>query len=436
MQPRGRTVSKQLASWSPDNDRRLREYVARTSAIRNPDGSVSGTAIFELDTLVRVLARLVSVAGVGDPYDREALVRIALSKLAKSRAKDRGETRAFRRFLNSEAARRAQLGSRPFDVIFPLHLESGRLAGFRRLKVLGISLERRPWSSILKKLESLRWWFQAQEHLRQVGVAPILGSRFTPFVASVDAVTPEAAWRRCSGSFDLFRAALNLQSTWGRVSLQAGLPQPLGRVLRAPFVGVVDAAGENTLWYYEAGHYDYSRSNRGADVLAARTLVRRLGRIRGDEIRNLLVEALLNYGQGLDTTDWQQAFLSLWQALELLTLQSKAAINMKVVTNRVCLLLGQRGVDRDLLNSLVDTRNDLVHKGRYPEMGGLDEMQFLKAVVERTFSVLFSWSSTLRRTGDLEALYSKLGASNANLARDRKLAGAVLRRRGRAAKKK
>ena len=144
-------------------------------------------------------------------------------------------------------------------------------------------------------------------------------------------------------------------------------------------------------------------------------------------MRQLIVDALIRYGEALETAEWRQAFLALWQILEPLALQSEGSMNMREIGDRITLLLGQREQDRDLLSALATTRNALVHAGRYPDLYGLAEMQLLKRVVERSIESLLAWAPKLESRQSLRLLYGCLGASDGEL-RQRARAIAAVRK--------
>jgi hypothetical protein len=161
----------------------------------------------------------------------------------------------------------------------------------------------------------------------------------------------------------------------------------------------------------------------------ARLLLARIARIRSPEIRQLVIDALMSYCQAMDTAQWREAFLQLWRPLELVAVHNRAELSMREVRSRIALLLGQRPQDIDLLETLADSRNKLVHAGSYSDEYGLEEVSLLKSVCERSIATLLRWTPVLQDLSDLNDLYTHLSSKTVQLARRQRLIAAVRRRR-------
>jgi hypothetical protein len=200
--------------------------------------------------------------------------------------------------------------------------------------------------------------------------------------------------------------------------------------------GVFERDGTLGTWYYTRGRPEYSSfTPPDRDWARARRILRAVHGIRSPEIRGLVVDAMIKYGEGLETDEWSRAFLVLWQVLEVLTLQSEGRMNMAEIGDRIALLLGQHQQERDLLAALAETRNKLVHVGTYPDEYGLDEMQWLKGIVEDSIDSLMSrWAPRLKTRQDLRLLYGSLGLGDTELKQRIRVNGAVLSWRKRRSK--
>ena len=150
-------------------------------------------------------------------------------------------------------------------------------------------------------------------------------------------------------------------------------------------------------------------------VEQARKLSNRLG-MPNDERSTLyiLLDALEKYGQALDTTEWRLAFLTLWQILELLTLQGEG-IQMKNVVSRVHNLLKRNKLFDDLLKVLLTTRNSLVHRGQFPDLQGLEEVGYLKSIVESVIDAIFAELDELPDIRSVELYYEFVSRSDADI---------------------
>ena len=119
-------------------------------------------------------------------------------------------------------------------------------------------------------------------------------------------------------------------------------------------------------------------------------ILKRIERIKNDDMQDLIIDTLIKYGQAMDTIDWRNAFLALWQILENLSLNTvEKNLKMTDVASSINHLIGRRDtLYEDLLGSLSETRNKLVHHGTFSE-NGLLEVNLLKSVVDRAIRNIF-----------------------------------------------
>jgi hypothetical protein len=337
----------------------------------------------------------------------------------------------FREALAKLVDERRRRPRQRFRVIYPLNLRPQQAEPFHRIRVGGRTIRRLTWKQLEGEVELAEWWKKA-DRLVAPHSARLLTGSFVPLETPVDAATGEEAWPEVSPTFELIRAVLNLQGTWGMVTMQSGRPRPLGELLSSPIFPIFDASGKEVASYIISTRHEYSPfTPRDRNWARARQFLRRLDSIRGPEIRQLVIDALIRYGEALDTVEWRQAFLALWQVLELLTAQSVGELNMRDVRNRIALLLGQSEGERDLLEALADTRNTLVHAGRYPDNDGLEEAQFLKAVVEWSIEALLGLTRLLSSVASLKILYEHLGRPDTELRELHRVIAAIRRQRAR-----
>ncbi len=76
--------------------------------------------------------------------------------------------------------------------------------------------------------------------------------------------------------------------------------------------------------------------------------------------------------------------MAFWQVLEGLSLRSMSNLTMKETGKRIITLIGKKGSNsflNDFIDTFVDSRNLLVHQGRFSKEGEI-EVNFLKGIVE------------------------------------------------------
>jgi hypothetical protein len=243
------------------------------------------------------------------------------------------------------------------------------------------------------------------------------------------------AFETADRSFELFRTLLNLIPQFGRITRRwGGYPTPLATIFPPPVFGIFDQAGKFIEFYYNTQMYDYRRPNLipANQIEGARKLANRL---RHPNDKNttilLLTESLEKYGQALDSTEWRLSFLTLWQILELITLQSSDELNMKQVVSRTNGLLRQDQLAGDLLLALYETRNQLVHLGQFPDEQGLTEINLLKFIVERAINSFFAKLRIVRTKSSLTRYYDYQFVNDTDLVDRQRIILAIRRMRRR-----
>jgi hypothetical protein len=258
-------------------------------------------------------------------------------------------------------------------------------------------------------------------------------AKFSPVLVLCEGRDVQEALAVAGRPFDLFRWLVNLTRRFGRTTMQfGGLPRPLGMVLPAPIYGVFNQDRNlRELLFLNVKYSEYSRNTlRGNEIAEVRRLARRLGQPDSDDQTTaIMIEALEKYGEALDAFQWRLAFLTLWQILELIALQSSASLNMKTVKSRINALLGFDPLARDLLNALYKTRNSLVHRGLFPEAIGLREVNLLKFVVEKALNALFSLLRICPTRASLQRYYELVSQSDTELSDRQRLIRNIRRKR-------
>ncbi|NPV45773.1 MAG: hypothetical protein HPY69_02345 [Armatimonadetes bacterium] len=249
------------------------------------------------------------------------------------------------------------------------------------------------------------------------GTDPALLYRsFTPLEVIHEGRDHRQAFSATQASFQLLRSALNLEAL-GRYTIQIGRPNPLGRVRVPPVSGIFRESGDLAGYYYEENPpHSYSRPRLAERTLMrAERLLRELRHARsGRTTLGLIEDAIEKYGKALDTTNWSEAFLCLWQVLELLTHDPDGKYSMDEVCKRAKILLRQHPLLADLLDVCYVTRNRLVHAGRFAEEG-LRDVQMLKKIVEVCIATTYGLRRACPTRESLFTYYRLASVSNNEL---------------------
>ncbi len=205
--------------------------------------------------------------------------------------------------------------------------------------------------------------------------------RFSFFVASHDAADPTDAADLLSLHLDFLRGAINLELLGDSFETQFGPAKPLTRCPPPPLVLAVDDS-RNLLNSYGPiyGGFDYRRQVVNQDVLDA--LVELMARAHSSpaDLRSLLFDAIVSYGDAVDCSDRRMAFLGFWQITEALTIARDGA-SMQDVANRMKHLIKAKPWMGDLIDVQAQARNHLVHMGSFASQD-LSRVNYAKWISE------------------------------------------------------
>lgn len=405
-----------LVRWEKDNEPTITHYLREWLAILKPTDA--GTQILDpirQEKFAKILADKISIDQVEADEDKNDFIQRAVLQLVKSIDQD---INAFRGILASDVWNYKKHAVEQFRIIFPLHISPVNFQQIKRLRILDLNLFVRDWAYVRRHFQvepflnraEQEFQFRTLDANRADKYMLQLRTNFTPLVIAVEGRSMNEAFNKANRAYDLLRALLNRYTTFGRYRIDYGPPssRPLGPILSAPLYGVFKPNGDyveifiNTLIYE-----DYSAINSIEDeqIDQARRLSQQLGSpIDRHSTNSILVEALEKYGQALDTAEWRLAFLTFWQILELITLQTEN-LKMQDVLNRTNTLLQQHKISYDLLTALVKTRNKLVHQGHFPDLQGVKEVNLLKSVVESAINILYNRLDDLPTTRKLALFY-------------------------------
>lgn len=381
-------------SWKDKDEKKVNHYLAEIMKLAtvDDDGRVSFTHILKFHAYQEIITRHINIEGLEHIDTRRALVHKAISRFARYSKHD---LLRFRRAMTTERRRYLQRPIVTFHILFPINIRQADLARRRWFNILNSRICCRTWSYVERHYDIQRFLDEAAFALRkdQQELARFLYGDFCPLTIATDARTSAEAFRKASEVFDILRTLMNLTTAFLMVRLYGGRDRPLGQYLPPPVFGIFEEDGSYDLLYFSTERYDYQERSLSEDrIRLVHRLAKRIEQPKDEQdTMRLVIDALRKYGHAMDTADWQVAFLALWQILELVALQTAGYVNMKDVANRIANLLAlkENAPERDLLDVAVQSRNDLVHRGRFSE-DGLREVNYLKVVVDQVISFLLS----------------------------------------------
>jgi len=278
-----------------------------------------------------------------------------------------------------------------FLIVFPIHAQGEALRKKRWFKIFDTKFKIYDW----QRIQKLKGWHNFIKDTKSISsvsfridkqIVPLM-TYFTPLYVSVKARTADEAFQDINYKYEIMRSILNLFLTWGVVTFQAGPPKPLGKIYFPPLYPVFNSNGKYLTLYYNKELSNYQGNSLDRNIVEKfKSFLVSVDRME-DEIQSLFVDSLLKYVHALDTFDWRDSFLSLWQILENLSLSTvEENLKMTEVASRVKnLLCLEDSLEKYLVDGLRETRNKLVHYGKFSK-NGLMEVNYLKVVTDRILS--------------------------------------------------
>ncbi len=404
-----------VVAWDPGQEEKLSRHL---SGLINADGK-NWTWMLGHE---HVLRASIELRGVDSDWQRRQLIRAAFARLKSCKRQD---LKTFRRVLAGQVRRNTTRPLTRFRVLFPLNARENDLAG-RRGTVLGTRFSFTTWSRAEQKLALDDWRAEVRQYLTHSGTEePGVGPPWAPVIAEVDARHHDEAARTASDSYLLLRTALNMVGSFGATTSQAGLARPLGKFVAPPVFGVFVETGsmvggpwaENVI---QRGYTPWRVTDDDWDTALSYLRYMRAP-TRDNDIQSILLDGWRKYGEALQTSDWQAAFLMLWQVLEGLTFRPGDRFSMREVEQRAVLLLSDKAEVRELFNALAATRNQLVHMGRFSD-DGLDYVNLLKLFVEDCLSETIRLRKRFKTAPRLFDFYRLLPQRGTNLERSMRAA--------------
>lgn len=422
---------KDLVNWKASNESVLLRYIKLLldKLEININGEVSTTDKFYVDVYLKIISEYIELKCVTDlDVKRNLLYRAFFNRLKLYREQT---LYLFRKAVAAEARWYLSQPIQKNWVLLPLHVPRNQLGNARPISVLGKKLLFRDWRFLRSRFEFDRFIDETQVQIGDRNFNYFI--RFSPILVHAEGRNIREIFDFADKPFNMLRLLINLNFQFGIWTITyGGYPQPIGNVLPPPTYGIFREDGSYARLFYNLTRYDNYQQNRlGNDVmLQVRKLANRLKRTgTNGETQIIIIETLDKYGEALDTFEWRLAFLTLWQILEVIALQSDENINMNKVKNRIILLLKQDPLVRDLLEAIYRTRNSLVHRGSFPDEQGLREVNLLKYIVEISINALFSLSRMCPDKASLLRFYEYASSNETDLTDRERIIRGIRRRR-------
>lgn len=390
--------------WEKRDEPQLNESIVRLKQINESALKSNPLTFFRQEADIAVVAHLLQLKQVGEASIKRTIVRKAFDNLWTRTSHDVEE---LAKLIEIEIQ---SYRSGPFvewKIIFPFNFSRKSLKQKRWFTAFDLRLHVASWSELSRKVALQNWREEVKSHYPRDEI--IFGSSFIPLIAKVRVRDEDEAFRRAERSFDLLRAAINWPLTINRFHPNfSGRHRPIATIPPPPNYGVFYEDGTfKSLFFNEHPPENYRRFDISSQHLSKveRLLSYFKGQTKETFTKEKIADAFLWFGDALGSVNPRDAFLRLWQILDLIAHSPGGeAYNIRLVRDRVSVLLGNDKLMKALLNLSYDKRNTLVHTGKFD--GNQMDVNYLKAVVEIVVLKLMSHEKTCPTWNKLLFYYS------------------------------
>ncbi len=439
-------AKRNFATWDDKESTKLNKYVRLSLDmwVNDPNGGIHldySEDLFNETIYIKILSHKIKFQDISGIEIKQRLVKLALRKL-KSNGKN--SLKNFQDVLNQEVEKYLNQPIQKYYVLCPLNVSQESLSRNGSFTVQRVKLLVRDWryaekyfsmNDFITEIETyFQFWGNERPSKEKIWITFM--SYFTPIIILVEGRTAPEAFRKANEAFHLFRSLLNLSLDFGVSSYhfrtKVPLPQPSSQIWPPLVYAVFNAKGEYQQFIYNLEKYpDYKANKIDLEkIIATRKLLSRLSRAKGDQdTLSLMAEAFAKYGDALDATEWRLAFLTFWQIFELITLQSTDESSMGTAIKRVNSLLAKDQIAQDLLQAVNKTRNDLVHRGQFPQDTGEEEVKLIKRLVESVLGAMLFHIKVLKTKGILRSFYEQVDLVEGSLLNQERAIKYILRQK-------
>lgn len=200
----------------------------------------------------------------------------------------------------------------------------------------------------------------------------------------------EMAFEEVKSRFEVMRGLLNLALKYHKiVLLHIGRPTPNAVVRPPKFFLIYTEEKKLQIFYYTLEQYiepTLTLEENRLDLFYK--LIREYNQKKDNPIKRVFEDAVKLYVSSLDLYENKYALLHLWQVLEILTLKDVENISEKKVCQRVKSIFNYDILVSDIMDSLYEKRNSMVHGSIDVSIDDID-LQLLREIVEELILFVF-----------------------------------------------
>lgn len=385
----------------------------------------------EIDVYCIMLVDTIDLKGIESDREKRWLFFRALQHLRQHRS---NEITRLSTFLDIEIEKAIIKKEQTWRIILPINLNRDTLGNRRWFFSSNIRLRIKNWAWLQKNNEVDKWLDVVNRNFPND--PKVNQGQFIPLYAEVKGRNYIVAFRKAVEAYDLLRAAVN----WSQIALTSqlrlfsGRGTPLCPIPPSPTYAVFDENGNYANHFYTTAPAEkYDKINLSAQQYKVITKI--LGLFnrenKPNSVNDLIRNAFRTYQLAIDTNDWRQVYLNLWQIIELVTTPPNARHqgirNIEITRRMKILLKDSRPYILELFDVLVKWRNKLVHHGEFSD-DGEEDAKLLKLIVELAILKLINLRRSFFDWTRLEFYYAHATTDSAQIKTQKSVLGSIERR--------
>jgi hypothetical protein len=369
---------------------------------------------FHISPSLLVISSIITIIGI---HEEDIVASLAFSSGVQLQNDDNLEINVFLELLGEKAKGYLDRPQQEFRLLFPLNLIREKIPAIP-ISVNRIAFVLCDWKEIRENYDLESLIEGVRKFISYPHESIYWDGNCTPLIARIYGRNAEEVFRRCEVAYDLYRSFLNF-SLDRSIKVQLARPSPLANIIPPVGYGVFLPNGKLECPYTEIENLNIqSLCKENVDAQVIQTLIEKS--TSGAEVDKRLIEAIKSHNMGLETTNWDNAYMAFWRVFEILAFGNRTDYKMDDVVSRVCVLLDSQKTTsiKDYLSLCAKRRNSLVHRGVFPI-----EAQSLVLTL-KYYSALSVWrflklSKVYHKVNELEEYYELAQSSEINL-RERK----------------
>ncbi len=385
-----------------DKDKERVEFALKElTKIVSPDGVVNGMDFLKRDQCKSILDFSIRINGLEGSGKKEEIIENAFLKI---RRENKYSAESFANALKHEINLILDKNIEKFHILFLLNIDTSVFKNKRHFAICNNKLYCRTQKYILKNFDLNQFNTEANYLIDALPSSSLSLFEFFEYIS--EGGDGEEAFRNAYQDFELFRAILNFSDNFGVCKYSYNEEIHINSFLPSYFYLIFDSKYNYQDYRYTREKFTYKKlklSPHFKPTLFKKLINMFLAKPSDNSLKRLILEAIIGYSQALDSLELESNFLRLWQILELITFSSEES-SIKNATNKVKLLFNQKPLWNYTLDWICQQRNELVHKGNFPEEG-LKNLNILKYIVDQCLYQLIIFNKYFSDKSDLQLFY-------------------------------